>query len=212
MSEEVKKEIDLTNYVPKEQFVQAQQQNAEASKNLEALKNQLLDKDYLEFLESKRAPAKGAPAATLQSVDLKNLDMQGLVKLIQEHTLETVTKAVGPQLQKITGAITDVQAVIELDQARQKYEDFDKYSKEISSILEHSQNELTIAQAYLMAKAQAPAENKEEKKTPPKFSERPGSTVPLDGDTIKTFKNSTEAATSAWNTVAAKHGLSGDTI
>lgn len=212
--------IDLNNYVPKSDFERLQTQAADATKGLETLKNQLLDKDYLDFLEAKRSGnnrPSGLQAGTpnLENVDLKNLDMKGLVQLIQQHSLAVVTQAVGPQLQKLTGAITDVQAVLELDQARQKYEDFDDFSKDVTAILEHANNDLTIEQAYLMARAQKPPAAPDAGKPPAKApgqSERPGSVVPLEGETVKTFKSPEAASQAALSEVMARHGLSGDSI
>lgn len=213
--------IDLTNYVPKTEFDKIQAQASASQQGLETLKSQLLDRDYLDYLEARKngnqRPA--APQSALTNVDLKNLDMAGLVELIQKHTLAVVTQSVGPKLHAMRGTLTDVQAFIELDQVRGKYEDFDTYSKDVTSILERTQNDLTIEQAYLMAKAQAPLADAGEDKTGAakptgagSRSERPTNVIPLDGETVKTFKDANAAGQAAASEVLARHGLSGDTL
>lgn len=212
--------VDLTNYVPKGEFEKIQAQANESAKGLESLKNQLLDKDYLEYLEARKSgnqQRQPQQQQALNKIDIKNLDMDSLVKLIQEHSLAVVSQAVGPQLQNLRGALTDVQAVLELDQVRGRYDDFDDYAKDVTSILERTQNDLTIEQAYLMVKGQSPAKdidsgNNQQIKNAGSRNERPGSVVPLDGDTIKVFKNSNDAAQAAAAEVLARHGLSGDQI
>jgi hypothetical protein len=208
--------IDLTNYVPKGEFEKLQADASEARKGLESLKSQLLDADYLSYLESKRqnSQPQAKPTSDLSNINLKNLDMQGLINLINQHSLNAIQQVVGPQIQALHGRLTDVQAVLELDNVRSRYEDFDDYQQDIVGILERAQNDLSIEQAYLQAKGINPnkAQVESAQTVQPARSERPGTFVPLDGETIKTFKNSDEAARAAASEVLARHGLSGDTI
>ena len=208
--------IDLTNYVPKSEFDKVQADASEAKKGLESLKSQLLDADYLSYLENKRqnSQTQAKPVSDLSNINIKNVDMQGLINLIEQHSLAKIQQVVGPQIQNLYGRLTDVQAVLELDNVRSRYDDFDEYQQDITNILERAQNDITIEQAYLQAKGLNP--NKVQAQQPetrqPQRSERPGTVVPLDGETVRVFKNAEEASMAAATEVLARHGLSGDTI
>lgn len=208
--------IDLNNYVPKSEFDKVQAQASDAAKGMESLKSQLLDKDYLDYLEARNAGGRqqqAAPAVT--KTDIKNLDMAGLVDLINKHSVAAIESIVGPHIQRINGQLTNVEAVLEAEQVSAKYDDFFDFKDSIEKILQTSQNTLTIEQAYLMAKAAAPNEPEgkgEEKPQRSPRGERPGTIVPLDEDTVKTFKTPEAAALAAANEVLARHGMSGDSI
>lgn len=197
--------------VPKADFDRVRVQADEATKGLESLKAQLLDPNYLEYLEHKNAGGQ-KPAAPTRPANLNSMSIDDLQKLIADSSMNAVRAALNP----VYTRLNEVQAKLELEDVRTKYADFDKHSDAVTGILQTSPNELTIEQAYIIAKANAPAEApKEAPKTPakaPVASEKPGTTVPLSNDTVTSFKNPAQAGMAAWSEVAAKHGISGDTI
>lgn len=213
-----------TDTVPKAELDSLKTQHAETLKNLEALKGQLLDTDYLQYLESKKAPNRPAAAAPQAGVTdpnrlvISNMTLAQLQQVIGMQLNQTLEQAMKP----IYGRLNEVGAKQELDEVRAKFEDFPEYSEKVVAILEGTPNtELTIEQAYLIAKAgaineaeasAAGTDGQQQEQTGVKPNEKPGGTVPLAGETAQRFKNPTEAATAAWHEVRQKYGLSGDTI
>jgi hypothetical protein len=196
--------------VSKAEFDRLASQVSEKERSLETLKQQLLSPEYITFLESQNAP-KTRTNITNQAINLSNMSLDQLRALVREEGEAVVKQAIAP----FAGRLTEVQATLEANAVRAKYADFNDYAPKVVEILENS--DVTIEQAYLMAKGRTGIEKEnspkreESKKTPP-VSEKPGNTVPLEGDTITKFKNETEAGMAAWSAIAKKHGLSGDTI
>jgi len=197
--------------VSKQEFDRLAASAAEKDRSLETLKSQLLDPEYISYLESKNQ-AKARPTTINSNVNLSNMSLDQLRQLIREEGESVVKQAIAP----IAGSLTEVRATLEANAVRAKYPDFNTYADKVVSILENS--DVTIEQAYLMARGgkviEADTSTKKEVETPkaPTRSEKPGTTVPLEGDTITKFKNETEAGMAAWNAIAKKHGISGDTI
>lgn len=200
--------------VSKNEFDKVVAQAAEKDRSLETLKSQLLDPEYISYLESKNQAKTKTTSLIPQTVNLASLSLDQLRQLIREEGQEVINKSIAP----IAGRLTEVQATLEANAVRAKYSDFNDYADKIVGILENSN--VTIEQAYLMARAGRTLEQetaaaktpKAEDKPQPKGSEKPGTTVPLEGDTIGKFKNETEAGMAAWSAIQKKHGLSGDTI
>lgn len=199
-----------TETVPKTEFDQLQSKASEATRTMEALKDQLLAPEYLSYLESRKAP-KPAVTAPGAAVSLANMTLEQLQSMLQQGIAATVQEALKP----LTTRLNDVQVKQELAEVIERHDDFPKFREKVVEILQTSTNELTIEQAYLMAKAQAPvippAVNTPAVKAP-SSNERPSANVPLDGESVNKYKNPDAAGTAAWSEVAAKHGLSGDTI
>lgn len=200
--------------VSKQDFVRVQQQAEEAGRNLEVLRQQLADPEYLEYRQAK-ANSRANPAAPATPVNLQNMTLEQLQQLIVQGAAGAVQQVVKPIAERLEQA----EAELELDRVQRKYEDFDEFRDNVSQILKTSTNELTIEQAYLMAKATkpaadpaAPAATAPAAPAAPRGNERPSASVPLDGDSAKTFKTPEAAGQAAWQEVAARRGLSGDTI
>lgn len=199
--------------VPKSDFERVKNQADESARNLDVLRSQLTDPDYIAYRESKNAPKPAAPA-THTPLNLNNMTLEQLQGLIAEGVSLSVKQIVSP----LYARLDNVAAQQELDLVARKYEDFDTYRDQTANILKNTPNELTIEQAYLMAKAStpaAPAEGTPATPAAPKTpagNERPSSNVPVDGDSLKKFKNPQEAGNAAWQSIAEKYQLSGDTI
>lgn len=213
MSETVTQTQPIPETVSKQEFDRLASQAAEKDRSLEALKSQLLDPEYISYLETKNQ-AKTRPSTTManQAINLSNMSLDQLRSLIREEGEAVIKQTIAP----LAGRLTEVQATLEANAVRAKYSDFNQYADKVVSILENS--DVTIEQAYLMARAgkviEAETSAKKEPETPksPTRSEKPGTTVPLEGDTITKFKNETDAGMAAWAAIQKKHGISGDTL
>lgn len=206
-------QIDLTNYVPKSDYDKLQAETSETKKGLASLKDQLLDKDYLEFLESRKNPQSMQTQKPITQADIRNMDTASLVKLVNDTVLATMNQALTPVFQAVNTRLTNMEAGQEVNKVAGDYEDFNDYRDDVAAILEKAPNDITIEQAYLMAKAsRAPEAPAPSNVRQPARSERPGTIIPLSGDTVKTFKSSEEAANAAAAEVLARHGIQGDTI
>lgn len=197
--------------VPKTEFDRVTAEAKDAKQGLEAVRNQLLSQDYLDYLAAKNAkPA--APAAATLPTNLGAMTLAELTAYIDKRTVELVN----PTITNIQTVLKDVQVKQELEEVRERHDDFETLRPKIVEILSSAANDLTIEQAYYMAKAQAPAKAATPPApaaTPPqKGNERPGGTLPVSGDTLPKFKDGKDAGQAAWASVAAKHGILGDTI
>lgn len=160
---------------------------SDLKRQVEETKSQLLDSNYLEYLDAKKNP--------------KKVEGNDEVKDLRK------------QLAEMRAAMSEVAAAQELDQVMKAHPDFNDVRKDVQKILEESKTELTIEQAYFIAKGvkPAPEQKKEEKKTD--FgNEKPSGIYPVDGDSEKKFKNENDAAQAAANEVLAKYGISGGVI
>lgn len=207
------------NTVSKTDFDKVSSQNAELSKSLESLKGQLLDTDYLSYLENKKAgkvvpPQTGAQNNT--NVSVANLTLGQLQQVIAAQMGQTLNDFGKPIYERLNA----IGAQQEVEHIRSKYADFDDFRDQTVAILESTPNtELNIEQAYLIAKASAAnnapseevaSEGKASEST--KGNEKPGGTVPLPGESAKRFKDPQDAGSQAWAEVRSKYGLTGDTI
>lgn len=213
-------EVTNETTVSKADFDKLASQNADLSKSLDGLKGQLLDTDYLSYLESKKAGA--AKPAVPASGNPNNLSVASLtLEQLQQVIAAQVGHAFNEFGKPIFARLNNLDARQEVETVREKYADFEEFKDQVVSILESTPNtELNIEQAYLIAKANAinageasangEREQKEEKA--PQGGEKPGGTVPLPGETAHRFKNPEEAGAKAWAEVRERHGLTGDTI
>lgn len=187
---------DMTKYVPKEQLDKVNTDKSSLARELEETKMLLLSPEYIEFKESKirrGKDTKPAPAAGESS--------NAQIEALQEELATT------------RRTVSNISAYIELWDVEKRFPDFDKYRDQVKQILETSKNELTYEQAYLMAKGDKKSDTPADKSDKAaKGSEKPGGFTPPPADTLKTYKTSTEATNAAVAEVAAKYGITGDTI
>lgn len=209
--------------ISKSEFDKVQAQNAELAKNLEGLKSQLLDTEYLSYLESKKnRQTPSAPGAgqgqNNGNIPLSQMTIGQLQQLIAAQLNQTLEATMKP----VYGRINELGARQELEDVRGKYADFGEFQDKVVAILEGTPNtELSIEQAYLIAKASAintQADDDTDKGEQDKQTvhvhgnEKPGGTVPLDGESAQRHKDPQSAASAAWEEVRKRHGLTGDTI
>lgn len=202
---EQKQELDLNNYVPKEEYekaVKAKDESLNGLKTeLEEAKMKLLDEDYLNYLNSKTAKkaAKPAPESS-DGISLSELKSE-LEDLRAELNLNKNT-------------ISQLYFDRELELTKRKYPDFDDYREDIQKILDISKGEKTFAEAYLIAKAtkDVESETKEPKKKSTFSSEKPTGVVPHKTVDKKEFKTQSESDEAVINDLKAKYPGLGDTI
>lgn len=178
--------IDLTKYVGKEDHEKAiSTKDTELSKvkdELDQAKMSLLDADYIEYLESK----KDKPA------DDDDADKAGL-------PTKTEFDALKKELGMTKSAVQDVLAVIELKNTEEKYPDFKDYKDDVKAILEASKAPLTFEQAYKIAKASKPVDEKSDDPKKNTDYEKPSGSVPGSDLEKKDYKDTDEASGDAWD-------------
>ena len=198
--------------------------NADLTKSLDQLKGQLLDTDYLSYLEAKKAqanmpaPQQGAPNV---NASIANLTLGQLQQVIAAQLNQGLSEWGKPIYERLNA----VSAAQEVEAIRGKYGDFDDFRDKTVAILESTPNtELNIEQAYLIAKANWVNEQgtqnqgnegnqgNSQQQQAPQGGEKPGGTVPLPGETAQRFKDPQSAGQAAWAEVRQKHGLTSDTI
>ena len=221
---------DLSKYVPIEDYKAQKSSIEKLQSDLESVKTQLLDPDYLEYLESKKnsaikktsasAEVKDALSA-LTSDEIERLPKARLLELAEKRISEKLTGDLRNEFSKtLAGLQTTVQNLVyerELAETKLKYSDFTNYEKEIRDILTRPGASYTYEDAYLLAKAQKGESTKEAPKTPIKTekrsgSEKPSATALATDFEQKDYKDEKEAGNAALASIRAKYGLEGDTI
>lgn len=198
LTEEQKKE-----FIPKTELEKVQNESKQAietmQRQVEEAKTQLLSQEYLEFISNKKMG--------------KDKESEGSKNESGEEVKQLRT-----QLAELRAAQAEIAAAQELDHVIKSHADFEDYRKDVQKILETSKNDLTIEQAYLMAKGQKEPgkeseEDKEKNKKKESFSnEKPGGIYPPSKDSEKKFKSELDAGIDAANTVLAKYNISGGVI
>jgi len=197
--------IDLTKYVPKEDFEKTSAMAKDLEARLDDAKLSLLSPEYLEFMESKKAAKvekkiESSIDKLLDSKDVDKLSPRQILALSIDKAKEAVASELLPQYQNqiksLGQTLSDVLAVLELQEVEKKYSDFNDHRDDTKKILETSATPLTIEQAYLLAKS-----GKISSTTPPTGTEKPTGGTPPGSMQPKTFKNKNDAAEDAWNSV-----------
>lgn len=200
--------IDLTKYVPKEDFEKTSAMVTDLQSKLDEAKLATLSPEFLEFMESKRAgkinhKVESSLEKFLANADIDKLSPKQLLAVAIDKAKEAVTAEILPayqnQLKQMGQTLSDVLAVLELQEVEKKYSDFNDYRDDTKKILETSTTPLTIEQAYIQAKAGkggsfTPGKN-------PPATEKPTGGTPPGSMQPKDFKNKQDAAEDAWNKV-----------
>ena len=193
MSEPENKNNDKPNeeLIPKAELEKVKselaQQTATLQKQVEEAKLQLLSPEYLEYLEGKIKGKK------------------------EDKNDDDAVKALRAELAQLRQQQETQAAFLELEQVKQEHKDFEALRPNIQKILETARRDMTIEEAYWIAKGKQEPPKPEEKKLGA-GNEKPGGIHPPSNATQKTFKNETEAAYAAANEVLTKYGISGDQI
>lgn len=195
--------IDASKFVPKEDYEKATSSLKELEAKLDEAKMSLLDPEYISFLEQKKqAKLEKKLAKPLPSdVDLSKMTSAQILSLSVEKAKEAIMTEIVPQyeeqLKRTQQTLSDVLAVLELQEVEKKYSDFNTYRDDTRKILETSTTPLTIEQAYKLAKANT-FDGKAPAVSP---AERPTGSVPGSDMKPTSFKSKHEAAEDAWNRV-----------
>ncbi len=225
------KPTDQPQNVTREEHTKAvEAKDAEISKirgEFETMRNQLINPDYIAYLNNKNKKPTDEKVTTaigeLTSEEIESLPKARLLKLAEERTGEKITKTLtaqfNSQIENLRGTVEELIIKEELREVQGKYADFNDYRVDVKKILESSTNELTIEQAYKIAKATRPP--KEEEKAPEKKeksaeqskgSEKPTGSVPFNDLEKKEFKNEKEAGQAALEELRKKYPNLGDTL
>jgi hypothetical protein len=219
---------DPSKFVPKEDYEAQKSSLEKLQSDLERVKGQLLDPEYLEYLESKKDAAVRKSSAstevkdalgTLTADEIERLPKARLLDLAEKRIAEKLTGELREEFRKtVSGLQTTVQNLVferELTETKVKHPDFDTYEKEIRDILSRPGSNYTYEDAYFLAKAQKgdsappkPAAKTEKRSS----SEKPSATAPATDFEQKDYKNAKEASEAALATVRAKYGLEGDIL
>lgn len=199
--------------ISKNEFEKVQATNVQLARDLDTLKGQLLDTEYLSYLEAKKVnkTVGNTAVAPNGNTSINGLTLAQLQQVIAQQVGQTLQDVMKP----VYGKINEIQAKQEVEDVRLRYADFDEFKDKVVSILESAPNtELSIEQAYLQAKGLKANEVIEpvKEETAPVSNEKPGGTVPLTGESAQRHKDPQAAGVAAWNEVRGKYGLSGDTI
>lgn len=215
--------IDLSSYVPKTEVESMKSEYSKTTeglkKSLEDMRLQLLDPSYLDYLED-RKKGKSAPAPVdtgdLTEAEINSLRPHQLLKLAEKRAsaavLNQLQGTIDKQFKAVNSQMSNIAAYLELMEVKEQYPDFDQYKDDVKTILDKSQTELTISQAYLMAKGEK-APSKAVPENPPKGGERPGGRLPLISEEgPEKFKNEAEAIAATEKQFREKYGIKGETL
>lgn len=196
---------DLSNYIPKTDFEKVTKEKdstiANLSSSLRDSQEKLTSPEYIEFLESRSKTRD----VKVTKEDLKGAQMPD--KVIE--LIEGLQTTFNQRFSSVETFNANVAAWIEAQEVSSKYKDFDEYRDQVAALLEKPGVNLTIEQAYKIVKSDKTPASEE---TPKPSGERPGGRLPQNDTTVRKFKTSDDAGQAAWDEVAKKHGITGDTI
>jgi hypothetical protein len=216
---------------PAEQNQTTQPSNTEVKLQSEVyeLRKQLLDPEYLNYLESKNsAPKAKSEVSTLLTTDLKPEDIDKLpnsqlLKLAESilgnKLVDSLRKEFSGELTGLHSTVQNLKAVLELNEVKSKYSDFEEFRGGIVSLLQSSNRDMSIEDAYKQVKFDKLAnafegketENKD-KKPGAKGSEKPNQATPPPDLASKEYKTDKEAGAAAAKEIAEKYGLTSGTL
>lgn len=175
----------------------AQEQQVKFKEEIDKLKMQLLDNDYLEYKEKKAAAStkeKSLPKTGNEQEDLR-------------AAIDAMQKRLDRQQQVQDALLAD----IELKELERTNPDYIEYKEDMIKIYEADPNtNLTLSQALAIAR-----DNKRSaaKTSSTNTNEKPSNSMP--GSSLnksKSFKTDYDAGQDAWEQIKAKHGLTSDVI
>jgi len=189
--------VDLSNYVPKEEYGKLNQQIDEMKKSLEDAKLELVSPEYIEFLAAKKD----------RKVTQADVDKAKAAGLPQEAV--AIIEELKGRIVRTESVLQNMAAVLELKEVEGKYADFKDYRDDVQKLLEADKTgSLTFEQAYYQARGMKPPAPKGD--MPMRGNEKPGGFLPPEG--AKVFKSDYEASQDAANQVRTKYGIVGDII
>lgn len=212
--------IDLTKYVPKDEVEKAQTASkAEVDKlksELDQAKMSLLDPELIAAMEDRKAKLDKSKAAVLPEgeIDVDKLTPKQLLNYALQKSVELVETRLDGRFRRSEQALSDVLAVLELKSVEEKYDDFGEYRTRIVELLEDPKSQLTIEQAYKLARSENPEASKGGEKSKESggkkpSGEKPTGSAPATEFKPKEFKDKTAASLDAWDQVV---GAGKDTL
>lgn len=196
------KKINLDEYVPKDEVSKVvgakESEVANLKKSLDEAQEKLLSPEYIQYLSAK----KGS----------KNDDADKTDK-------SAVPKDVADRINGLEMAISNMAAVLELNDVRSRYSDFDKHRDKVEALLKGPGSNLSFEQAYLVVKSQetgsksTPDDDETKKaKEALKGSEKPTAYAFDQQTQDKEFKSTADASADAIQQVKDRFGITGDMI
>jgi len=204
--------IDITKYVPKDDFEKLTTDSKTAVEKLrgelDQAKLSLLDPEYIAYLEKKKSPAATA-ASAIKDEDIAKMTSKQILDLAVDRVRDELLPQYEQKIGRLNATLSDVLAMLELQEVMKAHDDFETYRDKTKEILESSPTPLTIEQAYLLAKVGSikPTEETDDEKGRKVKSgtEKPSGTIPRETITPKSFgKDKNAAANDAWDTVVGK--------
>ena len=217
--------VDLTKYVPKEDYdkLQGTVKNLQADYERKSL--ELLSPSYIDFLEQQKTKTQQSTQVTfaLDTLTVDEIERLPKARLLQLAE-ERVTAKLTPVLRKeFLGTINALQEQVSYLNAREEvraveteFPDFDKYRDEVAKELNGEEGKtLSIRDATLRVMQRHEKDEKNDKtqdKPKPKGGEKPNQGGPTPDIADKSFKDQKEADKATAGYIIDKYGLSGDRI
>lgn len=190
-------QVDLSNYVPKEEMGKLNQEVDTLRKSLEEAKLELVSPEYIEFLAAKKD--RKVTQADVDKAKAAGLPAEA-VAIIEELKGRIV---------RTESVLQNMAAVLELKEVESKYPDFKDYRDDVQKLLEADKTgSLSFEQAYYQARGMKPPAPKGDVAS--RSNEKPGGFLPPEASRV--FKTDYEASQDAANQVRTKYGIVGDII
>ena len=168
-------------------------------KEMDNLRLEVLDPDYMAFKESKNKPESKKPAVEVDTNELENMPRAKFVDLIVDKVSTAITPKLEQELGKVKQGLQNVMADREVDKCAAKYKDFWDYKQDMLGLVKQN-DALRVEDAYKLAKQNRKLEkDEEEQKVAAKAaSEKPGGPS-APSMQAKDFKDKDKAAEDAWS-------------
>lgn len=219
-SEAGKGEQAKEEMVSKADFEKIQSQLSETTKQTDKLRKErdeakleVLNPEYLTWLEQKEktgtttreTTAKAADSLGIDEATLEGMSRKEFLKLAVGATAQHLAKHMGPafdkEIKSIKSTVSDITANLEVKEAEKKYPDFWDYKDQMIDLTKRNDG-LRIEDAYKIAKQNIKLEKDAQEKAEAlrAQSEKPGG-VAKTSTTPKEFKDSSEASEDAWSRI-----------
>lgn len=183
-----------------ESFNNTTKQLSDVKKESDEAKLAILDPDFLEFKESKKAGGKKAEV-DLNDTDLESMSRKDFATFIGTTVATELGKELANKTRGIQSTLEKIQADSEVKEATAKYKDFWDYKEEMHVELKRNPS-LTIEDSYKLAKQNKHIEKSESEKiaAAKASSEKPGGSS-SSNVAPREFKSEAEANEDAWTSV-----------
>lgn len=183
--------IDLTNYVPKADYEQAKGELTSLQSEINKVKSQLLDADYIEFKTKKAQAQTAQPAQSTQD---------------QPQLLD-------PRIDQLAEELSMLRLKLEWNETEKKYPDLNQYKDKIAALYSKTGNNMLSYEDALKLVKVAEEEAKPVEKRAAKAafsSEKPSGSIPFQAVEQRVFKTTEEANAATVNQLRDKYPGLGD--